>query len=141
MNTLAHFYAHPELVCPPAMTPPHVPAMDRKLEIITNRQFNLVKITGYSIALHLEVLYEPVVGFIRDHVQISNELTVCFHYELFNPTTVKYLFTIIKLLNAYHAAGKKVEIHWNCGEEMDEMLDTGLDLAMLCTFEFKIALQ
>ena len=141
MNTLAHFFAHPHPACVPTITPSYSKSVDRTLTIITNHSFNLVKITGWSISLHLEERYEPVIDFIRAHMCVSEELTVCFNYELFNPTTVKYLFTIIKMLNAYHAAGKNVQIHWNCGEEMDEMLDTGLDLAMLCAFEFKIALQ
>jgi len=141
MNTLAHFFAHPHTAYVPPVTPPRNRTVERRLEIVTNHPFNLVKITGWSIAMHLEERYEPVIEFIQAHMCISEELTVSFSYELFNPTTVKYLFTIIKMLNAYHAAGKNMQIHWNCGEEMDEMLDTGLDLAMLCAFEFKIALQ
>jgi hypothetical protein len=112
----------------------------RPFHIRANHHLNSIYISGWSIDPDVAQKYERVVSFITAHLSRADELTIYIKYQLFNTTTAKYLFDIIKLLNTYHAKGKQVEIHWDCGELMDEMLDTGFDLAQLCNFDFKITL-
>ncbi len=130
---------HPALISAPVISDYQL-LKARPFKVRANHHLNAIFISGWSIAPDVAQKYESILEFTTAHLSRTDELTIYIKYQLFNPTTAKYLFDIIKLLNAYHAKGKQVEIHWDCGELMDEMLDTGFDLAQLCNFEFKISL-
>ncbi|MEP1114875.1 SiaC family regulatory phosphoprotein, partial [Ekhidna sp.] len=61
-------------------------------------------------------------------------------YELFNSSSAAYLFKIIRRFNEAHSKGKTVKIYWSCNSNNEnEMVETGMDLAEMCDFKFKIS--
>lgn len=112
----------------------------RFLEVRTISALDLLVVRGWSVSANVDQVYMDILEFIPAHLSVKDNLTIFFKYELFNPTTTRYLFKIIMLLNREYAKGKNVKIQWDCGDMMDEMMDTGFDLAQLCEFEFNITL-
>lgn len=112
---------------------------DHSLEVRTMSGLDLVIVRGWSIAPTVSEKYADLLQFISAHLAKKEHLTIYIKYELFNPLTVKYLFKIIMLLNYQRTLGHNVKIYWDAGEMMEDMLDTGYDLAQFCDFEFKIS--
>jgi hypothetical protein len=121
------------------VVPKHDAYEEQALEVRILSGLDLIIVKGWSIAPDVQNTYENIMSFITTHLSTKNELTIYFKYELFNPITVRYLFKIIMLLNRKHASGKIVRVYWNAGEMMEDMADTGYDLAQLCDFDFKIS--
>lgn len=101
---------------------------------------NLITAVGWSITDDAWIKYCQVLADIESHLRTKEELNVYFKYELYNTSSTRYLFKIIKRLNEAHRDGKKVKIYWSCATENESaMIESGLDLADMCDFEFKIS--
>lgn len=113
---------------------------DRMFQTRYLQGLNLVTVRGWSVTNDINEKYTQLLNDIRNHFEISNSLNLHFKFELFNNTTLRYLFKIIKILNEAHAKAKSVKIYWSCATENEsEMIDMGLDLANMSDFQFKIS--
>ena len=101
---------------------------------------NLATVRGWSVTKDAQSKYDQLLTDIETHLETENSLNIHFKYELFNSSTVKYLFKIIKILNKAYTNGKVVKIYWSCASRNDgDMIDTGLDLAKMSDFKFQIS--
>ena len=114
-------------------------AEDRVFQVRYLQGLNLVSVKGWSITADVHDKYSQLLLDIRSHLIVRDTLNVHFKYDLFNGTTAKYLFRIIKAMNNAHRDGKTVKIYWSCDTENEkEMIETGLDYAGMCDFNFEI---
>lgn len=112
---------------------------ERAFEVRYIQNLNLVIVKGWSITSDIHSKYGQLLIDIENHLNARNTLNFHFKYELFNSSSAKYLFTIIKRLNKADAVGKSVKVYWSCASENEEeMFDTGIDLAGMCDFKFEI---
>jgi len=111
---------------------------DGLLNVRILHNMGIVTVSGWSIHQNIHDKYGQILSFLEHTLMYRDAVTMCFKYELFNPSTARYLFKIIKLLNHFHAMGHTVTLHWLCGETHDEILDAGMDFRELADFDFRI---
>ena len=113
---------------------------ERMFQTRYQQGLNLVTVRGWSVTTDIHIKYEQLLRDIGTHFESSDSLNLHFKYELFNSSSLRYLFMIIKTLNEAHAKGKTVRIYWSCASSYEaEMIDMGLDLANISDFKFKIS--
>ncbi|MEO1255671.1 MAG: SiaC family regulatory phosphoprotein [Bacteroidota bacterium] len=101
---------------------------------------NLLTAVGWSVTEDTWAKYCQMLADIESHLTKKNSLKVYFKLELFNSSSAKYIFKIIKKLNTAFHSGKDIKMYWSCATSNErEMIDTGLDLAGMCDFPFKIS--
>ncbi|MEO9475711.1 MAG: SiaC family regulatory phosphoprotein [Cyclobacteriaceae bacterium] len=97
-----------------------------------------VTISGWSIHDDIPTYYETLMNETQSHLELRSGLVCNIQLELFNASTVKYLFKFIKIFNQNSARGKDVKINWVVKNKDQDMIDTGLDLKEFCDFEFDV---
>lgn len=113
---------------------------DRIFQTRYLEQLNLITVMGWSITRDIHEKYEQLLKDLIGHFKFSKCLNIHFKYDLFNSSSLKYLFKIIKALNHAHRSGNKVTVYWSCNSKNDsEMVDMGLDLANISDFKFDIS--
>ncbi len=113
---------------------------DRIFQVRYLQSLNLVTVRGWSLTKEIHQKYSQLIINIDQHLDRSNCLNIHFKYELFNSSSLKYIFQIIKKMNEAHAAGKLVKIFWSCTSVNEsEMIEMGLDLMDMCDFKFQIS--
>ncbi|MEP1094104.1 MAG: SiaC family regulatory phosphoprotein [Cyclobacteriaceae bacterium] len=101
---------------------------------------NLITVRGWSVTTDIHIKYTQLLTDIQTHFVSSDSLNLHIKYELFNSSSLRYLFKIIKTLNEAHAKGKAIKIYWSCASSNEaEMIDMGLDLANMSDFKFQIS--
>ncbi|MEQ9468294.1 MAG: SiaC family regulatory phosphoprotein [Ekhidna sp.] len=120
-----------------------VKAISKIFNIRYMENLNLMMVTGWSITDDAWIKYCQMLADIESHLRVREELNIYFKFELFNTSSAKYLFKIIKRLNKAHKEGKMVKIYWSCSasEHENEMIESGLDFASMSDFQFKISLN
>jgi len=104
------------------------------------RPLNLITVAGWSVTQDAWVMYCQMLGDIESHLMAKEELNIYFKLNLFNTSSIKYLFKIIKKLNEAYEQGKDVKIYWSCNTENEnEIIDAGMDLRGLSDFPFEIS--
>ncbi len=136
MNVQMIHNAHKELESPLELVKSELKVFNvRYLESL-----NLITAVGWSVTDDAWAKYCEILANIESHLLNKNSLNIYFKLELFNSSSAKYLFKIIKRLNEAFLNGKDVKIYWSCASSNEqEMIDTGLDLAGMCDFPFKIS--
>ncbi|MEO9872197.1 SiaC family regulatory phosphoprotein [Ekhidna sp.] len=116
-----------------------LPYEEKLLHINYNLQLNFVELKGWSVSDNVSAQYDDLILKVNQFLESQSELILSFKLEMFNTTTVKYLLSIIKLMNKAHKLGKQMKIYWRVNANRDdEMTEVGLDLSLMSNFEFKI---
>ncbi|WP_421889340.1 SiaC family regulatory phosphoprotein [Marinoscillum sp.] len=110
----------------------------RTLAVNFERNFNRASISGHSISEDIHNQYNTLINDTIAHFAISEDLVIHMQYAIFNATTVKYIFNLIKTLNKYHKAGKEVKMVWYAKSNDLDMIETGFDFQEFCLFEYSI---
>lgn len=112
----------------------------KPFEIRYIRKLNLITVGGWSITKDIHKKYAQLLIDLDQHLSVNDSLDLRFRYELFDSSSLKYLFVVINTLNKACNQGKKITIHWSCmSSHKQEMIETGLDLAKMCDFKFEIS--
>ena len=112
----------------------------KALSIRYLEQLNLITVVGWSISDEVWVKYLQMLEDIETHLRYKGYLNIYFKLELFDSTSARYLFKIIKKLNMASSDGKSIKIYWSCSFfNRDEMEEMGHDLEEMCDFPFQIS--
>ncbi|WP_258105285.1 DUF1987 domain-containing protein [Marinoscillum sp. MHG1-6] len=117
------------------------PLLDKKLNISFRPNLNVLVVKGWSVKKEYASLYEKLLEQIREHLKTENSLTVYLSYDLFNSSTAKFVFNLIKVFNKAHAKDARVKIEWIVEEENDELFESGFDFKEFCEFSFLIGFR
>jgi hypothetical protein len=100
----------------------------------------VLRFEGRSIPEDTISFYEPILKWIEKYVEAERPDTTDLHINLeyFNTSTSRYLFGILKTLEAYHTKGSPVQIHWYYEKDDLEMLESGEDYASILKIPFKM---
>jgi hypothetical protein len=112
--------------------------VEKILDIRMLSSLYLLTVKGWSISPDIHSRYEDLLRRVSAHLDTHDHLNVFIKFELFNSSTVRYLFVLMKLLNKYHAEERKIRVYWSCNPLDFDMIEIGMDLRDLCDFEFKI---
>ncbi len=112
---------------------------NKDLQITLDYNLNFIEIKGWSISENVGSRYEALLTEMKTLIERDQSLIVSFKYEMFNTTTVKYVLSIMKLMNRAYRNGKKVKAYWRVNANRnDEMTEVGFDLSLMCDFDFQI---
>lgn len=98
-------------------------------EIILDYEKGVFSMVGKSYPENTFAFYEPVVSWIEDYFQISENEKVVLNMEIiyFNSSSSKLFFDLLDLFEEASKAGKKVEINWFYDKQNDSALEAGED--------------
>lgn len=86
---------------------------------------NTLEISGRSIPENPEMIFRRLDGWITDHFEKNQSLTVNILLEYINSGSSKYLYEILKKLTGYANSDKEVLMKWLYEEDDEAMLELG----------------
>ena len=98
----------------------------------------MLEISGRSWPENSIMVYEPAMDWIDKYFGSNDEAKVVFKLEYFNTSTSKIILDLIKKLESYHIAGKKIDVEWFYETDDDDAFDDGEVIKSLSTLPFEI---
>ena len=84
-----------------------------------------LELTGRSIPENPEPVFNNLERWIASHFEENHSLDITIQLEYVNSGSSRYLFDILKRMEAYVKRGKKISIKWRYEEDDDAILDLG----------------
>jgi len=101
-------------------------------EINFNEENKTLKIIGNSYPENCEIIYEPILNFIKNYgVEENKVLNFHFHFNLINSTSTVYVAQIVVKIAELVNKGLTVSIKWYYDKFDEELLDLGEKLASI----------
>ena len=128
----------------PALIPSAIKEVSNSFQIdYSNINKELVKVKGYENSANVSLYFDELSRFIDRYFDDNCSLNINLCLDYFNMLTTRHLFKLIQQLNKYQRQGKSIEINWECSCSSNnvDMLDMGLDFALMCDFGFFITIK
>lgn len=115
-------------------------------QIIMSPAENIYSISGISAPEDIRAIYYPVLEWTRKFSEeidkgrivfsLANPLILKISLLYFNSTSAKFLYDIFLELGKLKENGTPVEIEWHYPEGDSDMMEAGMDIAMIAEMEF-----
>ncbi len=99
----------------------------------------MLEIKGRSIPENSIEFYKPIVDWLEQYSENSNDMTqVNIQLEYFNTSSSKCILDVFKKLEAIHKGKGEVIINWYYEEDDEDMLEAGEDYESIIRVPFKM---
>jgi hypothetical protein len=100
----------------------------------------LVRVEGSSFPENAFIYFAPLVDWIEQYfAQGATELSAEFRMTYFNTASSKALRNLVKLLDGFYAAEKRVRVTWYYDPDDEDMQDVGKSYSL--AFDVPISVQ
>jgi len=106
-------------------------------EIKFDPELGLLEFKGRSSPENTVKFYSKIVELLEEYALIPNDSLIAnFHFDYFNTSSSKCLFTVFRKLFKLDQMGKQLVINWYYEEDDEDMLEAGEDYADLLGLDF-----
>ncbi|WP_421872076.1 DUF1987 domain-containing protein [Marinoscillum sp.] len=95
-----------------------------------------LEITGMSSPDNSMAVYQPLLKILNAIKATRGGIKADFKLSMFNTSSAKCIFDILKRLKALEDQGLRIVINWHYEEEDDDMLECGEDFQDLLDAQF-----
>lgn len=97
----------------------------------------LLVMSGRSIPEDSIIFFQPVIDWVAKYLENPEMLTmVHFRLEYINSGSNRFIFTMLKMLDAQSKKGKRIVVHWYYEEDDDSIYRLGCDMLALVSLPF-----
>ncbi len=110
-------------------------------EVVLDKQNNMFMFVGKSLPEDPKNFYMPILEWIDMYVESPNKDTnVIFDMLYFNTSSSKFIYEIMKRLEAIKNKNCKINITWKCKEDDEDMVESGEIYASQVNIPFNFSL-
>mgnify|MGYP001197214421 FL=1 len=93
--------------------------------ITYDHEEDVLSITGRSIAERPDIIYTPLDGWIRAHLERFTQLRIVIFLEYINSGSSKALRDVLRVISTYRAPRYRIRITWLYEEDDEAMHELG----------------
>ena len=91
---------------------------------------DIFEISGRSLPEDVVKFYKPILDWLDEYAQSTNENTVFnFRLSYFNTASSKIIIDILMKLEGMHDNGKSISIKWHYPSDDEDMMEAGEEYA------------
>jgi len=108
-------------------------------QIILDREYNILEISGRSLPEDVNTFYEPMMSWIEEYAKDPLDVTVfSFKLTYFNTASSKIILDILTHFEEMIEEGHKVMVRWHYLEEDEDMLEAGEEYSEMVDVPFEM---
>ena len=108
-------------------------------QIILDREYNILEISGRSLPEDVNTFYEPMMSWIEEYAKDPLDVTVfSFKLTYFNTASSKIILDILTHFEEMIEEGHKVMVRWHYLEEDEDMLEAGEEYSEMVDVSFEM---
>jgi len=108
-------------------------------KVVLNAITGECEISGSSYPENASEFYLPIFAWIDKYqLEITKEITMNFHLDYLNSSSIKFISEIVDKLNKYSKVGIDVEINWEYSDIDDDIKELGEEFKEEVTCKFNL---
>ncbi|MEA2103467.1 MAG: DUF1987 domain-containing protein [Candidatus Cloacimonadota bacterium] len=109
------------------------------LEVITDEENGIVKMSGASYPENAIEFFEPIIRWLNEYIEeVGEKLIMELKITYQNTSSSKMILDMIYILEDYFEAGGDVKVIWFYEEDDEDIYETGEELMEDFELPFKI---
>lgn len=107
--------------------------------IIFDNITGIFEIKGKSIPENAVTFYKPVINWLGEYLTFPHEnTTVNIQLDYFNTSSLMYIYTVLRAIEAIHKAGHKIIINWFYEKGSEGIFEAGEEYKASVSLTFNL---